>query len=121
MPLLVDGMNVIGSVPNGWWRDRDRAVRNLVDALVVLEEPLTVVFDGAPVPGLVEGTVGHVTVLYAKRGGADAADDRIIELLDEAPAPGSWTLVTSDRKLRDRARARGATVEGVSLLLERLR
>lgn len=121
MSLLIDGMNVIGSTPNGWWRDRDAAVRSLVAALAVLGEPLTVVFDGRPVPGLVEGTVGDVTVLYAKRGGVDAADDRIIELLDEAPEPASWTVVTSDRMLRDRARARGAEVEGVSLLLERLR
>src|SRR5206468_3894050 len=48
MPLVVDGMNVIGSRPDGWWRDRRGAQRALVQALGALGEPVTVVFDGAP-------------------------------------------------------------------------
>ena len=50
--LLVDGNNVIGSVPDGWWRDRPAAVRRLVDRLarassIADGEPLHVVFDVA--------------------------------------------------------------------------
>ena len=120
MPLLVDGMNVIGSRPNGWWRDRDQAVRDLVDELIGLGEPLTVVFDGRAVTGLPDGEYKQVSVRYAKRVGANAADDRIIEILDAEAEPARWTVVTSDRMLRDRARARGAAVDGAGALLSRL-
>jgi hypothetical protein len=33
MRWLVDGMNVIGTRPDGWWRDRDAAMLRLVDLL----------------------------------------------------------------------------------------
>ena len=31
--LIVDAANVVGSVPDGWWRDRAGAARRLRDAL----------------------------------------------------------------------------------------
>ena len=43
---LVDGMNVIGSRPDGWWRDRRGAMRRLVEDLARLEGDVTVVLDG---------------------------------------------------------------------------
>ena len=46
--LIVDGMKVIGSRPTGLWRDRPRAMRELVDELSTFGEPVTVVFDGKP-------------------------------------------------------------------------
>src|SRR4051812_45855217 len=46
MRRVVDGMNVIGTRPDGWWRDRPGAQRRLVGELAALGEPLTVVFDG---------------------------------------------------------------------------
>lgn len=117
-------MNVIGSRPDGWWRDRDAAVRRLVESLQRLHTSaggrVTVVFDGRPVPDLPEGDHAGVTVRYARRRGPDAADDRILELLAVSDDPGAWTVVTSDRDLRRKSEALGARVVGASALLSRL-
>jgi predicted RNA-binding protein with PIN domain len=120
--LLVDGNNVIGSVPDGWWRDRPGAVRRLVARLQCFADahpdPLHVVFD-VPQADLPEGAHGRVTVHYATRRGRDAADERIVELLDEG-FDDAVEVVTSDRALADGARGRGATVVGAGTLLSRL-
>lgn len=119
--LLVDGMNVIGSRPDGWWRDRAAAARRLVARLGSLAEAgeaVTVVLDGAPPPDLPEGVHGGVEVLYARRDGPDAADDRIVDLVRERP--GAYRVVTSDRTLRGRVEGMGGAVEGVSALWSRL-
>lgn len=112
--LIVDGMNVLGSRPDGWWRDRDAAVRRLAADLAAArgDDRITVVFDGAPLPDLPEGEHGGVVVFYAGRSGADAADDRIVELVEAEPDPSSLTVVTSDRTLADRVARVGAAVEG---------
>jgi hypothetical protein len=110
--LVVDAMNVVGSRPDGWWRDRRGAVEALL-AEVRAAAPnlphhrITVVVDGrgedqAPDPAGVE-------VRWAP-GGANAADDRIVALLEAADQPA--TVVTADRDLRDRVTALGASVEG---------
>jgi len=126
--LLVDGNNVIGSVPDGWWRDRPAAVRRLVDRLVryvaaTTDADVHAVFDVAQAD-LPEGDHDGVTIHYATRRGRDAADDRILELLDAGFGDGSGheavELVTSDRALADGARARGARVVGAGTLLTRL-
>jgi hypothetical protein len=114
-------MNVIGSRPNGWWRDRDGARRDLAARLSRLAgsgERITVVFDGAPLPDLPEGDHGGVEVLYARRRGRDAADDRIVEVVSQDPGP--WRVITSDRGLRRQIEALGSAVEGPSTLLRRL-
>jgi predicted RNA-binding protein with PIN domain len=123
--LVVDAMNVIGSRPTGWWRDRAGATRRLVGslrALAAAEEGLevTVVVDGRPVEGLPEGEHGPLLVLYAARRGPDAADDRIVELVAADAEPSSLRIVTSDRALRERVRALGADVAGAGALLRRL-
>jgi predicted RNA-binding protein with PIN domain len=122
--LVVDGNNVIGSVPDGWWRDRRGAARRLLGRLqqlaAVHDGPVTVVFD-VPDPDLPEGEHDGVIVRYATRRGRDAADDRIVELLDAAgDAAEGIEVVTSDRALADAARARGAQVTGAGTLLARL-
>jgi predicted RNA-binding protein with PIN domain len=119
--LLVDGNNVIGSVADGWWRDRPGAVHRLVarlQRLAATGAAVEVVFDTKP-PGLPEGEHDGVVVHYATRRGRDAADDRIVELVDERDAPGI-EVVTSDRALADAVRARGASVTGAGSLLARL-
>jgi predicted RNA-binding protein with PIN domain len=114
--LVVDGMNVIGSRPDGWWRDRDGAVRRLHARLVARaserSETITLVLDGRPLSELPEGTHDGIEVVYARRRGRDAADDRIVELVGAAPEPEDLTVVTSDRALADRVRALGADVVG---------
>lgn len=122
--LIVDAMNVIGSRPNGWWRDRDGAIRRFVDELQRYASAdgraITVVIDGRPLPRLPEGAVDGIEVLYARRSGANAADDRIIEYLRAAADASAYQVVTSDRTLADRARRCGASVCGASWLLEQL-
>jgi hypothetical protein len=123
--LIVDAMNVIGSRPNGWWRDRDGAVIRLVESLQALayaepEQDITLFVDGRPIRGLAEGQHDGVHVLYARRAGRNAADDRIVEYLDRHPDAESLEVITSDRDLIDRARRRGARISGPTVLLARL-
>ncbi|MBI5289678.1 MAG: NYN domain-containing protein [Chloroflexi bacterium] len=117
-------MNVIGSRPTGWWRDRDGAVRALVAKLQLLvraeHDEVSLFVDGWPVADLPEGVHGGVEVLYASRRGANAADDRIVEFVGAHDDPGSLDVITSDRELSNRVRALGARVRGVTALLERL-
>jgi predicted RNA-binding protein with PIN domain len=114
---LVDGMNLIGSRPDGWWRDRPRAMRELVDELRGLGEPVTVVFDGRPFE--LEDT-DAVEVVFASRSGRNAADDDIARLVAEAEQPEEWRVVTSDRDLGERVRAGGAQVVGTGAFRSRL-
>src|SRR5207253_3296081 len=122
MPLLVDGMNVIGSRPDGWWRNRDEAVRRLVSRLADLArttgDDITVAFDGRPLPDLPEGEDGGVRVIYARRKGRDAADDRIVEEVQAHDDPRQLTVVTSDRELAGRVGRLGARVASAGSLLE---
>jgi predicted RNA-binding protein with PIN domain len=112
---LVDGMNVIGSRPTGWWRDRRGAMRDLVEDLRRLEEPVTVVFDGRPFE--LEGD-DNVTVLFASRHGRNAADDDIAALAADSEEP--LRVVTSDGELAERVRRSGADVVGAGTFRARL-
>ncbi|HEY6778413.1 MAG TPA: NYN domain-containing protein [Thermoleophilaceae bacterium] len=112
---LVDGMNVIGSRPSGWWRDRPRAMRELVDDLRGLDEPVTVVFDGEPFD---IDTDDDVEVRFATRRGRNAADDDIVALVAETSEP--VRVVTSDSALADRVREHGAEVIGAGTFRTRL-
>jgi predicted RNA-binding protein with PIN domain len=119
--LIVDGNNVIGSVADGWWRDRSGAVHRLVARLQRLSATgaaVEVVFDTKP-PDLPEGDHDGVVVHFATRRGRDAADDRIVELVAARDA-SDLEVVTSDRALADAVRARGAAVTGAGSFLRRL-
>jgi predicted RNA-binding protein with PIN domain len=83
-------------------------------------DDITLVLDGRPLPDVPEGEQDAVHVLYASRGGRDAADDRIVELLRDIESPSDAHVITSDRALAERARDLGATVTGAGSLLERL-
>ncbi|MEA2196632.1 MAG: hypothetical protein QOJ25_683 [Solirubrobacteraceae bacterium] len=114
-------MNVIGARPDRWWRDRDAAMSRLVDLLErwVAEDgdDVTVVFERAPSPPI-RSTV--IEVAHAPRPKANAADDEIIRRLSADVRPEEVWVVTSDRLLADRARARGAVVEGADSFRHRL-
>src|SRR3954453_5565700 len=107
MPLIVDGMNVIGSRPGGWGGDRRLAHRRLVTALVALGDPVTVVLDGAPHE--IEAP-GGVEVVFAP-----VADDEIA-----ARAGPGVRVVTSDRGLAERVRAAGGEGEPAKPVCDRL-
>ncbi|MFA9430732.1 NYN domain-containing protein [Egicoccus sp. AB-alg2] len=121
--LYIDAMNVIGSRPDGWWRDRDGAVRRLAARLqpfaAATDAEVVLVVDGGPVTGLPEGRNDQLEVRYARRRGRDAADDRIVELVT-ADDGNDIEVVTADRALRERVEALGAAVSGPRQLLDRL-
>jgi predicted RNA-binding protein with PIN domain len=124
MRWYVDGMNVIGSRPDGWWRDRDAAMAHLVDLLerwaAAEGEDVTVVFERPPRPPL-RSTV--IEIAHAPRPRADAADFEIVRRLEHEPQPALVRVVTSDRWLADRVAASGAVVQGAELfrsMLEQL-
>jgi predicted RNA-binding protein with PIN domain len=110
---LIDGMNLIGSRPDRWWNDPDRAVRRLVRELdryaAATGEDVTVVFDRGP-PDVQPGRHGAAVVGFASRHGRNAADDEIVRMLAADPAPQSVTVVTSDLRLAERVRQLGAMV-----------
>ena len=123
MRWIVDGMNVIGTRPDGWWRDRAGARRQLVADLGPLgghDEQITVVFDGRATAGEVDrAPTPGLTVCFAP-GGPNAADDAIVELVTSLPHPEDTVVVTSDRVLVDRVRRLGAKVESAKVFRSRL-
>ncbi|WP_405883281.1 NTP pyrophosphohydrolase [Streptomyces sp. NBC_01136] len=112
-PLLViiDAANVVGSVPDGWWRDRRGAAERLRDRLAQNGLPghdgpveLVLVVEGAA-KGV--ESVPCVRVVEAPGSG----DDRIVELAAEA-RDRPVLVVTADRELRRRVAELGADVTG---------
>jgi predicted RNA-binding protein with PIN domain len=108
-------MNVIGSRPDRWWNDPDRAVHGLVELLQGFAErtgdEVTVVFDRRP-RDLEPGAHGGVEVAFAQWKGRNAADHEIVRMVSDDDDPSAITVVTSDRWLADQVRERGARVEG---------
>lgn len=107
--LIVDGMNVIGSRPDGWWRDRPRAWRELRRDLErhvrKSGDDVVLVLDGRRPAGWREDQL--VETAFAA-GGRDAADDAIVARVKADPHPATLSVVTSDRELADRIRELGA-------------
>ena len=115
LPLLVvDGANVVGSVPDGWWRDRAGAATRLRDELAPIAAtgvpewpgPVEVVL---VVEGKARGVGGSDTVEVVAADGS--GDDAIVRLVAEATGR-RVAVVTADRELRARVTALGATVLG---------
>ncbi|WP_327302739.1 NTP pyrophosphohydrolase [Streptomyces sp. NBC_01298] len=105
--LIVDGANVVGSVPDGWWRDRRGAAERLRDRLALRDggEEIVLVLEGAA-RGV--ASVPGVRVDEAPGSG----DDRIVELVAARARSGGCVVVTADRELRERVRAYGARCVG---------
>jgi hypothetical protein len=113
--LVVDAANVVGSVPDGWWRDRAGAARRLRDALAAvaahglpdLPPPLEVVL-------VVEGRARGLESIpgVAVQSAASSGDDLIAALVAGRSDGRECVVVTADRDLRDRVLATGARVIG---------
>jgi hypothetical protein len=118
--LLVDAANVVGSRPNGWWRDRAGAARGLVERIREatagsrLAPPVVVVLEGKARAGVGEGVAGGVEVVHAVGEG----DDTLASIA--AAAGEAVLLVSADRGLRARVQATGADVVGPGWLWNRL-
>ncbi|MER6079730.1 NTP pyrophosphohydrolase [Streptomyces sp. NPDC001833] len=114
--VIVDGANVVGSRPDGWWRDRKGAAERLRDRLAERGLP------GRPTPVelvlVVEGAARGVDSVPGVRveSAPGSGDDLIVELAAEDPGRPRL-VVTADRELRSRVTELGAEVIGPSALL----
>ena len=120
--IVVDAANVMGSVPDGWWRDRKGAALRVRDALVPLatdgllsadipdwarQGPLEIVL---VVEGAARGIAGVAQVRVVEATGS--GDDAIVEVVRREGADRRCLVVTADRELRTRVRGLGADVAG---------
>ena len=133
--MIVDGANVVGSRPDGWWRDRagaaHRLAGKLVAALVEHPDSLTSALLGAPC-----GDGSSLRIHLVLEGAARSADlpmhpqlivhraesdgDTVIAALAGELAAGTVVVVTADRALRHRVGAAGASTVGPVTLLHAL-
>jgi len=106
---IVDAMNVIGSRPDGWWRNRRLAMVRLVEQLERWSSAegrqVTVVFER---PTSNRSSV--INIAHAPTAAANSADDEILRQVSADDRPTEITVVTSDVALADRVRKLGATV-----------
>jgi predicted RNA-binding protein with PIN domain len=118
--LVVDGANVVGSRPDGWWKDRPGAARRLHEQLLVADLPydeIVLVLEGAAKAGVKAGRDGHVRTVHAKGSG----DDQIVAQTRAAVERGDGVaVVTADRMLQSRAQGVGAITLPPSWLLDQL-
>jgi hypothetical protein len=125
--LLVDAANVVGSRPDGWWRDREGAAERLLARLAGLVGRRLIGPDGVDltveeVVAVVEGRARDATapegirVVRARGSGDDALAECAAELAAEHR---SLLAVTADRGLRARL-PDGAAVTGPGWLLTAL-
>lgn len=123
--VVVDAANVVGSVPDGWWRDRAGAAARLHASLTGLPVPagelaltedvwfpeVSLVVEGQA--RAIEASDARVRLVRAEGGG----DDAILAEAERRLAAGeAVTVVTSDRGLRARAEGAGARVQSAGWL-----
>ena len=107
---VIDGNNVMGAGADGWWNDKPKAAARLAQQIAewsrTHNEPVTLVFDGASVPAVVDKAGGDLMIEFAPRPKRDAADDRIVQIVEDlfAAPDGAPRLrtVTSDKGLVER-------------------
>ncbi|MET7291241.1 NTP pyrophosphohydrolase [Streptomyces griseoloalbus] len=109
--VIVDAANVVGSVPDGWWRDRRGAAERLRDHLAARglpghSGPVEIVL-------VVEGAARGVDSVPGVRVAAapGSGDDEMVALVAEA-GDRPVLVVTADRELRRRVTSLGAEVTG---------
>lgn len=130
--IVVDVANVVGSVPDEWWRDRAGAAGRLIARIAEL--------DARGVPAAALDLPEHtwfpewVAVIEGESKATDAApngvevvraaasgDDEIVVQARRLLAAGrTVTVVTSDRELIGRVTDAGATTRGTRWLLDQL-
>lgn len=121
--IVVDAANVMGSRPDGWWRDRAGAARRLHAALASgprEDGGIVLVLEGKARAGVPAAVVDGIRVVHAP----DIGDDEIVRIVAKErhrDLDRSITVVTADRGLRERVTALGATILGPRALWDRLK
>ena len=113
-------MNVIGTRPDGWWKDRSAAMIALVEKLDrwastgganeangASGDDVTVVFERPPSNAI---RASRIEVTHAPSAAANSADDEIVRLVQADAQSHEIRVVTSDKALADRVRSLGASV-----------
>ena len=118
--VLVDGNNVMGSRPDGWWCNCAEAAQRLVAEIAPLARgrggAWTIVFDGSRPRGMAPQEC--LAVIHTGNIARDGADDRIVELVGAIPDRATALVYTSEARLRARVHALGAQVTGARALLK---
>lgn len=118
--LVVDGANVVGARPDGWWKDRAGAALRLHEELLVADvefDVVVLVLEGQAKGGVRAGKDAHVRTVHAARDG----DATIVAEARKAVAQGGRVVVvTADRALDARVHGVGATTLSPTWLLSRL-
>src|SRR6478735_2147808 len=118
--LIVDGANVVGSRPNGWWRDRAGAAERLHQAIAEADlgyDVVVLVLEGAAKRGWPTGESGAIHTVHAPGSG----DDTIVDQVRARSTGGDdVVVVTADRALRERVAVAGGSHVGPSWLLARM-
>jgi uncharacterized protein YaiI (UPF0178 family) len=114
-------MNVVGSRPDGWWKDRRAAIVRLVEQLerwaLADGHRVTVVFE-QPMSPPIRSSV--LKIAQPRKAGANSADDEIVRLVSADDRPGEITVVTSDIGLIHRVRAAGAATHPAASFRNRI-
>jgi hypothetical protein len=126
--IVVDVANVMGSRPDGWWRDRAGAAARLHAEVARLAASGKIIEPDEPGPpefvlvleGAAKAAAARISPAERVRvvQAAGSGDDAIVALLGELP--GRRVVVTADRELRGRSEAAGAQVQGPGWLLRQL-
>lgn len=110
--LVVDGANVVGAVPDGWWRDRPGAAARLQRALAGVGQEyasVLLVVEGEARGGAPAGVADRVTTVHARGSG----DDEIVAQCRALRADGTpVVLATADRGLIARVVPFGVEIIG---------
>ena len=120
--LIIDGANVMGSRPDGWWRDRPGAARSLRQKLSNADLPqneAVLLLEGEARRGVHTGQEGRIRTVHAAGSGDDAIVDETLRQLGVGDGR-EVIVVTADRELRDRVEAVGASTKGPKWLLDQL-
>ncbi|MFC9897470.1 hypothetical protein ACFVMC_27585 [Nocardia sp. NPDC127579] len=121
--IVVDAANVVGSKPDGWWRDRAGAARRLLLQISTLtEQPgdIVVVLEGAAKAAITSETPEtDVLRVVSADGNGDDAIVEVVATARKADDRRAVLVITADRGLRARVEALGATTAGPRWLLDR--
>ena len=116
--LVVDGANVVGATPNGWWRDRAGAAVRLHGRLAVADtayDEIVLVLEGQAKAGLRPGRDAHLRTVHAARDGDSAIVKASAAAREKAH---EVTVITADRALQMKVEALGCRTMSPTWLLD---
>lgn len=121
--LIIDAANVVGSRPDGWWKDRAGAARRLAARLNAADldgDRVILVLEGAAKAGMPVSSEGRIEIVHAPKEGDDEIVAQAKHAVDDGARVTVVTVVTADRGLIGRLHAVGAQTSSPGALLRSL-